>query len=77
MKRCVIAGGAGIKNYNKIKTVLREDDFFILCDSGLKHMEPLGIKPGLIIGDFDSHENPHLPVETIVLPCEKDDTDTV
>lgn len=27
-----------------------------------------------IIGDFDSHENPHLNVETIVLPCEKDDT---
>lgn len=35
------------------------------------------MKPGLIVGDFDSHENPHLDVETIVLPCEKDDTDTV
>ena len=33
--------------------------------------------PSLIVGDFDSHENPHLAVETIVLPCEKDDTDTV
>lgn len=29
------------------------------------------------MGDFDSHDNPHLGVETIVLPCEKDDTDTV
>ena len=29
------------------------------------------------MGDFDSHGNPHLDVETIVLPCEKDDTDTV
>ena len=29
------------------------------------------------MGDFDSHENPHLDTETIVLPCEKDDTDTV
>lgn len=28
-------------------------------------------------GDFDSHDNPHLDVETTVLPCEKDDTDTV
>ena len=34
-------------------------------------------KPTLIVGDFDSHCNPHLDVETIVLPCEKDDTDTV
>ena len=40
-------------------------------------MDRLGIRPNLIVGDFDSHENPHLPVETIVLPCEKDDTDTV
>lgn len=35
------------------------------------------MKPALIVGDFDSHCNPHLDVETIVLPCEKDDTDTV
>jgi thiamine pyrophosphokinase len=37
----------------------------------------LQVQPSLIVGDFDSHENPHLDVETIVLPCEKDDTDTV
>lgn len=40
-------------------------------------MDKLTVKPSLIVGDFDSHENPHLAVETIVLPCEKDDTDTV
>ena len=34
-------------------------------------------EPSLIIGDFDSHENPHAEIETIVLPHEKDDTDTV
>lgn len=33
--------------------------------------------PNLIVGDFDSHKNPQLNIETIVLPCEKDDTDTV
>jgi len=43
----------------------------------LKHMENLRVQPSLIVGDFDSHDNPHLDVETIVLPCEKDDTDTV
>ena len=42
-----------------------------------KHLGQLQGKPNWIIGDFDSHENPHLDVETIVLPCEKDDTDTV
>ena len=29
------------------------------------------------ICDFDSYENPHLEAETIVLPCEKDDTEAV
>lgn len=75
--RCVIVGGADISNFEYIKSRLRADDFFILCDSGLKHMESLGKKPDLIVGDFDSHDNPHLEVETIVLPREKDDTDTV
>lgn len=77
MSRCVIVGGADINNYEYIRSCLREDDFIVFCDSGLKHLESLQVRPGLIVGDFDSHNNPHLDVETIVLPCEKDDTDTV
>ena len=77
MERCVIVGGAGINNYGFIRERLCVDDFVIFCDSGLKHMKNLQVQPSLIVGDFDSHENPHLDVETIVLPCEKDDTDTV
>jgi len=77
MKRCVIVGGADINNYGFIRENLYADDYVVFCDSGLKHLEPLHTKPNLIVGDFDSHENPHLDVETIVLPCEKDDTDTV
>ena len=77
MERCVIVGGADIKNYGFIREKLCADDYVVFCDSGLKHLEQLQAKPSLIVGDFDSHENPHLDVETIVLPCEKDDTDTV
>ena len=77
MKRCVIVGGAGINNYDYIRSRLYVDDYIVFCDSGLRHLEPLQVKPSLIVGDFDSHDNPHLDVETIVLPCEKDDTDTV
>ena len=77
MKRCVIVGGAGINDYDYIRGRLCEDDYIVFCDSGLKHLEALQVKPSLIVGDFDSHDNPHLDVETIVLPCEKDDTDTV
>ena len=76
MRRCVIVGGADINNYEYLKNIIMEDDYVIYCDSGLKHMDKLGLKPSLIVGDFDSHVNPHMDVETIVLPTVKDDTDT-
>ena len=75
--RCVIVGGADIDNYEPVRMLLQDDDYFIFCDSGLSHISALGVKPHLIVGDFDSHPNPHMDVETIILPCEKDDTDTV
>ncbi len=77
MNRCVIIGGADIRCYERVRRLLRPEDFCIFCDSGLKHRAGLERQPDLIVGDFDSHENPHLAVETIVLPREKDDTDTM
>ena len=77
MNRCVIIGGAGIDNYVAVREYLRDGDYNIFCDCGLRHMKALEIEPDLIVGDFDSHPNPHSEAETIVLPCEKDDTDTV
>ena len=77
MKRCVIIGGAPIGRYDRIQTLLGENDYYIYCDSGLKHREALGAAPDLIIGDFDSYEQPETDIETIVLPTVKDDTDTM
>lgn len=77
MNRCVIIGGAKIGNYARIREFFTGGDFFVCCDSGLRHCESLGITPDLIVGDFDSCEKPDTDIETIVLPCEKDDTDTV
>ncbi len=77
MKRCVIAGGAQIGCYDRIRAEIRPEDFIICCDSGLRHLEALGGRADLIVGDFDSHERPETETETIVLPREKDDTDTV
>ncbi len=76
MNRCIIIGGADINNYDYIKNSLRADDFFVFCDSGLKHMSNLQVRPNLIVGDFDSYDDPKLDIETITLPTEKDDTDT-
>ena len=77
MRRCVIIGGASIGDYGTVSAKLRQDDYMIYCDCGLRHMDGLGAEPDLIVGDFDSYSNPEFDTETIVLPCEKDDTDTV
>lgn len=74
--RCVIVAGADIHNYDYIVSQLTNDDFFIYCDSGLRHCNHL-FKPDLIIGDFDSHDLPKTDTEILVLPREKDDTDSV
>ena len=77
MARCVIVSGAPIGDYARIRGYLREGDFYIFCDGGLRHREGLGVKADLVVGDFDSHEKPGDGTETIALPREKDDTDTV
>ncbi len=77
MKQCVIVGGASIRRYEELLPYPEKDAFYIYCDSGLRHAERLGHAPDLIVGDFDSGENPHSGTETIVLPVEKDDTDTM
>ncbi len=75
MKRCVIVLGGEISDYKSAKRLLEEGDWFIFCDSGLYHEAKLGVKADLAIGDFDSHSRPD-GVETVVLPREKDDTDS-
>ncbi len=77
MARYVVVGGAPIGDYDSVRRYLRPDDFVVYCDCGLRHMDGLGVPASLIIGDFDSHEQPETTVETIVLPHKKDDTDTV
>lgn len=73
----MIIGGAPIADYGRAASYLKKDDFCIYCDSGLRHMDGLGVMPSLIVADFDSYDDPELDIETIRLPVAKDDTDTV
>lgn len=75
--KCVIIGASVIENHNEIRRYITDGDFIIACDGGLCHCATMGVEPSLIVGDFDSHARPQTDIETIVLPCEKDDTDTV
>ncbi len=76
MSRCVIVGNAPIFDHPHILEYIRPDDYIICCDGGQNHIKGLDISPSLIVGDFDSSEKPETDAEIIVLPREKDDTDT-
>ena len=88
--RCVIVAAGETRDYERTRALLREGevesegkrDFFIFCDGGLSHAEGLGINPDIIVGDFDSCDAELLAkwkgqCETVRLPREKDDTDTL
>ncbi len=85
MKRCVIVSAGQIGDYERAKSFLKPGDFYIFCDGGLRHADGLGLKPDLIVGDFDSCDSSDLSKysataghpEIIKLPREKDDTDTL
>lgn len=73
---CYIFGGF-LPEFNiEVVRDITSEDFVICADGGLESAINCGIKPNLIIGDFDSYKG-LLPgdVETITLPIEKDDTD--
>ncbi|MCD7888879.1 MAG: thiamine diphosphokinase [Oscillospiraceae bacterium] len=59
-----------------LRAVPEGGDFVIAADGGMRYLDSLGIKPDLIIGDFDSSDEP-VTGDVIKLPVEKDDTDSV
>jgi thiamine pyrophosphokinase len=72
MDKCIIAG-AGYCDVNDIK----EDGYVIAADGGIDYLMKVGIKPNLVIGDFDSASSRYSEYgfETKTFPVEKDDTD--
>lgn len=71
---CAIISGGQPDLLSGIETA----DFIIACDQGYAYAQAAGIRPNLLVGDFDSYKGavPHgIPV--LDLPVEKDDTDTM
>ena len=75
--RAVIIGNGTIRSYERIKEYIRKDDFIICADGGINHAEKLGIRPDILIGDFDSSDPELLfnDVGRIEYPSRKDFTD--
>jgi len=74
MKSCIIISGG---DYCLLPES-EKNKYIIACDKGCLYASQQGIKPDLIIGDFDSYDG-GLPegVKVVRYPAEKDDTDTM
>ena len=69
---CVIVCAGG---FSGLMEPLDGTDCLIAADGGLAHLEPLGLKPKRVLGDFDSLG--YVPQGADVFPAEKDDTDAM
>jgi thiamine pyrophosphokinase len=79
----IISGGRfGDPIFFKKKIAEIGDSLIIVCDGGVRHVQQLGIRPDVIIGDMDSIEPAQLTsysaqgVKVIKYPANKDFTDT-
>ena len=72
MKTCIIFCAAG---FDGLLAPIPEDALVIAADGGLRHTEALGLRPDVILGDFDSLG--YVPADSRVYPVEKDDTDAM
>lgn len=73
-KRAVVFSAVPVES--EMAAYVQPGDFIVACDAGYRNAAKLGVRPDLIVGDFDSAPQPETDRETIVLPHVKDDTDT-
>ena len=75
MCRCTIFTGGIIENLSFIDVKSVEESFVICADSGYLYAKELGLKPDLVIGDYDSLGFTPDEESIFTFPVEKDDTD--
>ena len=73
-KRAVVFSAVPVES--EMASYVQPGDFIVACDAGYRNAAKLGVRPDLIVGDFDAAPQPEADRETIVLPHVKDDTDT-
>lgn len=79
--RAVVFANGELSDPQAVRGFLRPDDILVAADGGYLHMQAVGVKPNLLIGDLDSlpaDEAESLRaagVEVEKHPAEKDETD--
>lgn len=75
MSRCVILCAAPMDDPQAVADLLRDDDYILAADGGLRLAHALGVTPSAVIADLDSGDTP-VDVPLYRLPIRKDVTDT-
>ena len=77
-KKCMIIGAAPIASKAIFDEFNPAEQYVICADGGYDTALQYGIRPDLIIGDFDSAETaPPSDIRVLKLPVQKDETDTM
>lgn len=74
MKQCFIFCAG---TYYGLRKKPEPNDLILAADAGYRICKKEGIIPHLVLGDFDSMEEPKTTAKTLRVPVEKDDTDTM
>lgn len=74
MKRCFIFSAG---TYFGLRERPQSGDLVLAADAGYEVCRREGIVPDLVLGDFDSMEQPKDAENVLRVPVEKDDTDTM
>ena len=72
MKKCVIFCAG---DFEELLRPIGADELVIAADGGYRHTQEIGLRPDIILGDFDSLGE--VPAGAEVFPVEKDDTDSM
>ncbi len=71
--KCVIVGAG---DFTESELNINVGDFVIAADGGYNHLLKIGVKPDLLMGDFDSLGDLPENIDIKRFKAEKDDTDT-
>ncbi len=80
--KAVIFSSGRIENYSYYVDYIKDADYIICADGGAYHAKKLGLKPDVLLGDFDSVRRDdfsyfvNMGIEVLKFPVKKDMTDT-